>query len=67
MILEKARRDTSRAVVLHQNSVKQMKMKKLPDSVSIKTCLSVAPPNICELLGKVCSSVAHQCSYGVCI
>ncbi|XP_017281792.1 uncharacterized protein LOC108241852 [Kryptolebias marmoratus] len=48
--VEKARRETKREIVLHQNQVKRAKMEKLPGPDTIATCIRVAPVRINELL-----------------
>ncbi|XP_037832867.1 uncharacterized protein LOC108228920 isoform X1 [Kryptolebias marmoratus] len=48
--VEKARKETKREIVLHQNRVKRRKMEKLPGPEAITTCLRLAPVRINELL-----------------
>ncbi|XP_024858184.2 uncharacterized protein LOC108250033 [Kryptolebias marmoratus] len=51
--VEKARRETNREIVLHQNRVKRAKMEKLPGPEAIATCIRVAPVRIDELLAEL--------------
>ncbi|XP_030582077.1 uncharacterized protein LOC115778162 [Archocentrus centrarchus] len=52
-LVEKARKETSRDIVVHQNRVKRKKMDQIPDAETIRTCLRVAPAAISDLLDKL--------------
>ncbi|KAK5622235.1 hypothetical protein CRENBAI_007444 [Crenichthys baileyi] len=53
LLLKKARKDTSRAIMVHQNRVKRAKMAKIPDSASILKCLHLAPERVENLLDEL--------------
>ncbi|KAK5622420.1 hypothetical protein CRENBAI_003796 [Crenichthys baileyi] len=53
LYLEKARKDTSRPIMVHQNRVKRAKMARIPDSASILKCLELAPKRVEKLLDEL--------------
>ncbi|MEQ2264148.1 hypothetical protein XENORESO_020525, partial [Xenotaenia resolanae] len=53
LYLEKARKDTSRPIMVHQSRVKRAKMARIPESASILKCLQLAPERVEKLLDEL--------------
>ncbi|MED6278564.1 hypothetical protein CHARACLAT_025243 [Characodon lateralis] len=77
LYLEKARKDTGRPIMVHQNRVKRAKMSRIPESASILKCLQVAPERVEKLLDELEEDTSrtaaryvlygYMCAYWACM